>query len=93
MGGDPKAAAENINRAIKANQDLKKELIDQFGSDGIEQVFGKVDFPFADHMYARLTIIEPEKEYMDSLEFDPGKIKEAFEAGRERAQKVLNDEA
>lgn len=49
------------------------------------------DFPFKDYRYVNLVVIQPEKLHMGSLEFDPKKIRRAFESGRKRAQKACSE--
>lgn len=42
-------------------------------------------FPHAKYRFANLVLIQPQRHYLGTLEFHPGKIREAFAAGRERA--------
>lgn len=48
-------------------------------------------FPHAKYRFANLVLIQPDKHHLGTLEFDPGKIREAFAAGRERARLAVAD--
>jgi NTE family protein len=41
-----------------------------------------LDRQLAKYRFAQVRIIEPEEEFSDTLEFDPGKIRRAIDAGR-----------
>jgi predicted acylesterase/phospholipase RssA len=74
--------AMNINLAVKFHEDCLKQ--------GLRLPQG---FPFAKHRYVNLVLVEPAVEYMDSLDFDAGKIAKAINEGRQAAQKALRDAA
>ena len=48
-----------------------------------------LEIPFASHHYANIVVIEPDVAYMDSLEFDPHKIRLAYAAGHDKAADVI----
>jgi NTE family protein len=73
-------AALNINAAVKYYRDLKSQNLNVPGG-----------FPFEGYRFANIVVIEPEKEYMDSLDFNPAKIKDAFAAGRDEARRAARD--
>jgi NTE family protein len=73
-------AALNINAAVKYHRDLKSQNLNLPGG-----------FPFEGYRFANIVVIEPEKEYMDSLDFDPAKIKDAFAAGRDKARGAVQN--
>lgn len=72
--------AMNINSAVKFHEDCKRQ--------GLNLPAG---FPFAKHKYVNLVLIQPDKEYMGSLEFHAGKIARAIRAGQEAARKACQD--
>ena len=47
------------------------------------QLLLPLDTQLAKYRFAQVRVIEPAKEYSDTLEFDPAKIKEAIAAGRD----------
>lgn len=71
--------AATVNDAIKYYDKLKRKRIASPGK-----------FPFKEHRYVNLVVIQPDKLHMGSLEFDPRKIREAFKAGRKKAQKAVD---
>ncbi len=83
--------ATEINEYIKQTENLKKQLSQYLDDETMKKVFSKVKFP---HMkksmrYVQMKVFEPDREYMDSLEFKPEKIKKAFQAGRKKAQEIM----
>ncbi len=83
--------ASEINQYIKQTEKLKKQLSEYLDEETLKRVFSKVKFP---HMkkamrYVRMRVFEPDREYMDSLEFKPDKIRKAFRAGRKKAKEVM----
>jgi predicted acylesterase/phospholipase RssA len=70
--------AVSINAAVKYYAKLKKS-----------RKRPPRGFPYADHRYANLIVIQPEKEHMSSLEFKPNKIRSAFNAGRRKAKEAV----
>ena len=51
-------------------------------------------FPFQPPEYHAVTLytVAPDRQFMDTLEFDPGKIRTAYEAGREAAKRPLSED-
>ncbi len=83
--------ATEINEYIKQTENLKKQLSQYLDDETMKKIFSKVKFP---HMkksmrYVQMKVFEPDREYMDSLEFKPEKIKKAFQAGRKKAQEIM----
>jgi NTE family protein len=74
--------AMNINSAVKFYEDCKRQ--------GLNLPPG---FPFANHKYANLVLIQPDVEYMGSLEFRSGKIARAIAAGRQVAGQAVQNAA
>jgi len=50
-------------------------------------------FPFAKYRYVNMVVIEPPRLFMDSLEFDPEKIRTAYEAGKVAAREACEKAA
>jgi hypothetical protein len=71
--------AATVNDAIKYYNKLKGKRIAPPGG-----------FPFKEHRYVNLVVIQPDRLYMGSLEFDPKKIRDAFIAGRKKAKKAVD---
>jgi NTE family protein len=46
-------------------------------------VLRPLDLKLAEYRFSPIRVIEPEKDYLDTLKFDPAKIREAIEAGRQ----------
>ncbi len=83
--------ASEINEYIKQTENLKKQLSQFLDDETMKKIFSKVKFP---HMkksmkYVQMRVFEPDREYMDSLEFKPEKIRKAFQAGRKKAQEIM----
>jgi hypothetical protein len=47
------------------------------------------EYPFEGYRYVNIVVIQPERLHMDSLEFDPAKVRQAFVAGRLTARAAL----
>jgi len=47
------------------------------------------DFPFAKHRYVNLVLVRPDLFHMGSLEFDPDKIRTAFDDGRAKMREAI----
>ncbi len=77
----------DLQGALMVNETLTyyQRLLDQYGDP-------PEGFPQAKYRCVNLVVIEPDILHLDSLEFDPDKIREAFQAGRERAR-IAVDEA
>lgn len=72
--------ALNVNSAVKFHEDCKRQ--------GLNLPPG---FPFDKHRYVNLVLIQPDKEYMGSLEFHAGKIARAIRAGQDAARQACAD--
>ncbi len=49
------------------------------------------DFPLKEYRHVKLNIIQPDRDYIDVLDFDQEKIRAAMDAGYEQAVKVFSD--
>lgn len=72
-----------INDMLAARDQLFTAL-EASGISGIaaSKLLLPLDRQLSKYRFAQVRIIEPDKDFSDTLEFDPGKIKEAIEAGR-----------
>ena len=52
------------------------------GAAATMAVLRPLDVKLAEYRFAPIRVIEPERDYLDTLRFDPGKIREAIDAGR-----------
>ena len=88
---DIKLAGEK-NEYIEKIEMLKKRLYQRLEKSEVESLFEGIEFPYErkKQVSVKITIFEPDREYMDSLEFDPKKIRKAFEAGRKVARERMN---
>lgn len=83
--------AEEVNEYIEKIETIRKDLYGRLERDEVDRIFDGIKFRYKEKKQARVKIIkfEPEREYIDSLEFNPRKIRRAFEAGRKIAEKVM----
>lgn len=87
--------AEEVNEYIEKLEILKGRLFERFGRDEGSKLLEGLEFRYEKRNQTSVKIIlfEPDREYMDSLEFNPKKIKRAFEAGRKCAEKEMRKRA
>ena len=78
----------DLKMAALINASLKYQQTCKF--DGMSPPGG---FPHSKYRFANLVLIQPEKQHLGTLEFDPGKIREAFTAGKERALAAVDEAA
>jgi NTE family protein len=85
--------AEEVNEYIEKIETIRKDLYGRLERDEVDRILDGLKFRYKEKKQARVKIIkfEPEREYMDSLEFNPKKIKRAFEAGRRVAKETMGD--
>jgi NTE family protein len=50
-------------------------------------VLRPLDVKLAEYRFAPIRVIEPERDYLDTLKFDPAKIREAIEGGRQAVER------
>lgn len=83
-----------INDAVHFHTALQARLQETLGAQAAERVLAGLDFPFAPpkYRYTRMQAVVPDREFSDALEFDPLKIRQAFEAGRAAARNLLSEE-
>jgi NTE family protein len=81
-----------INDAVRSHVELRARLEERLGAAAAENMLAGLDFPFAPpkYRYVQIHAVVPEREFSEALEFDPKKIREAFEAGRAAARSPLD---
>ena len=81
------ANATLINDMISVRESQFKAL-ESAGVTGerAAAVLRPLDVQLAKYHFARIRVVQPEKSYSDTLEFDPAKIKEGIEAGRKAVE-------
>ena len=84
--------ALTINESVQGYRQLREILTGHLGPLTADSLLLASAFPFRPPQYreVRLWTIVPDREYSADLEFDPRKIREAFEAGRQAAQRKLD---
>jgi NTE family protein len=87
--------ALTINESVRGYRELRNAIADQLGPRSADALLAAVPYPFRppDYREVRISTIVPDREYSESLEFDPQKIRAAFDAGREAASRMRNGEA
>ena len=82
------ANATLINDLIAARESQFRELEAQ-GITGAQAtaILRPLDVQLSNYRFAPIRIIEPEKEYSDTLEFNPAKIREAIQGGRDAVER------
>jgi NTE family protein len=77
------ANATLINDIIAAREAQLRALEREgIRGDRAARILRPLDLQIAQYRFAPIRIIEPEREFSDTLEFDPAKIDQAIEAGR-----------
>jgi NTE family protein len=76
--------ATMINDLLAARESVFRELEAQ-GISGAQAttILRALDAGLAKYQFAPIRVVEPDKEFSDTLEFDPIKIREAIQAGRD----------
>lgn len=78
-----------INRAVRAHAELAGYCA---GRPAEQRALDAMPFRPPKYRDTRIRTIAPDREYSGTLEFDPRKIREAFEAGRVAARRPLDEE-
>lgn len=78
------ANAALINDLIAARE-AQLRALQAANVDPAEQtaILRPLDVKLAEYRFAPIRIIEPDRDYLDTLQFDPAKIREAIDAGRQ----------
>ncbi len=84
--------ALEVNEYIRKIEGLRERLKEFVESPILDELFDAVEFPFMvkNQRYVNVTLFEPDREHLGSLEFDPVKIRRAFNAGRAKAREVMS---
>jgi len=82
-----------VNEAVRGYLDLRARLEQEIGVEAAARILADVDFPFAPPKYLHVQVhaVVPDREFSDTLEFDPGKIRETYEAGRVAARHPIRE--
>jgi len=85
--------AFTVNQAVMFYASLQARLAGTLGEAEARKILDSLSFPFRppDYRYVRLRTILPDREYSETLTFDPKLIREAFEGGREAARHALDE--
>jgi NTE family protein len=88
------AYALAINDSVRGYLELRDRLVARLGPGEAEAILGQATFPYRPpaYRYVRIQTIVPDASYSESLEFDPAKIEQAFQAGREAARSTLSED-
>lgn len=83
-----------VNEAVGGYGRLRAALISALGAAAAEALLAKVAYRFRppDYREVRLWTIVPSVEFAEPLQFEPQRIRAAFDAGREAARNRLNEE-
>lgn len=77
------ASAALINDLIAAREaQLRALQAEGIGGAQAGRILRPIDVQISRYRFAPIRIIEPDREYSDTLEFDPAKIRAAIDAGR-----------
>ncbi len=79
--------AEKVNKTVRLWKKVKQwaKSLKESGN----YLYEDMDFPYGQHKEVKIIKIMSEKQVIDTLEFNPTKIREAIRYGREEAQKVI----
>ena len=82
-----------INDAVRSYVEMRKRLEETLGAPMAQRILAGLEFPFAPpkYQYVRILAVVPDREFSDALEFDPQKIRQAFDAGRVAARDLLDE--
>jgi len=85
--------AFTVNQAVMFYDSIQAKLAAALGEAEARKVLDSLPFPYRppDYRYVRLRTILPDREYSETLTFDPKLIREAFEGGREAARHALDE--
>jgi predicted patatin/cPLA2 family phospholipase len=83
-----------INAAVRSHLEMRQRLEDALGTAMTQRILAGLEFPFAPPKYqsVRILAVVPDREFADALEFDPVKIRAAFDAGRVAARHMLDEQ-
>ena len=84
-----------VNQSVRGYQRLESELTGRLGREETERLLGEASFPFRPpkFRYVRIWTVVPDVDPSEALEFDPVKVRAAFEAGRQAARRPLDEQA
>jgi NTE family protein len=87
--------AVTVNEAVRFYEMIRMKLEGSVGAAEAERFLKAIPFRFRppDYRYVRIWTVMPAIEFSEALEFDPKKIRQAFQAGREAAARAVDEGA
>jgi NTE family protein len=87
--------AVTINEAVRGYRELRNAVAGHLGPLTADALLSGVKYPYRPPQYreVRIWTVVPKEEFSDSLQFEPKRIRAAFEAGREAARNKLDEAA
>lgn len=87
--------ALTINESVRGYRDLRNAVAGHLGPLTTDALLSGIKYPYRPPQYreVRLWTVVPNEEFSDSLQFEPKRIRAAFEAGREAARNKLDGAA
>jgi NTE family protein len=84
--------ALTINEAVRGYRDLRNAVAGHLGPLTTDALLSGIKYPYRPPQYreVRLWAVVPNEEFSESLQFEPKRIRAAFEAGREAARNKLD---
>jgi NTE family protein len=82
-----------VNEGVRSYVEMRARLEERLGVAATENMLAGLKFQYAPpkYRYVRIQAVVPEVEFSEALEFDPKKIRTAFEAGRAAARNLLDE--
>jgi NTE family protein len=85
--------AITVNRSVEAYGEIRRELAQRLGDAEAKRLLRRLPYRPPEYLRVTLFAVVPTEWYSDDLEFDPAKIRRAFEAGRAAAASPLDETA
>jgi len=87
--------ALTINEAVRGYQELRNAVAGHLGPLTADSLLSTIKYPYRPPHYreVRIWTVVPNQEFSESLQFEPKRIRAAFDAGRQAAQSKLDGAA
>ena len=84
--------ALTINEAVRGYRELRNAVAGHLGPLGADSLLAGIQYPYRPPRYreVRIMTVVPSQEFSEPLQFEPKRIRAAFEAGREAAKNRLD---
>ncbi|HZI89610.1 MAG TPA: patatin-like phospholipase family protein, partial [Candidatus Polarisedimenticolia bacterium] len=84
--------ALTINEAVRGYRELRSVMAGHLGTLTADSLLSNIQYPYRPPHYreVRIWTIVPSQEFSESLQFEPKRIRAAFDAGREAAKTKLD---